>query len=215
MLAPDKTVFISIPDETRPSEARKLHTGMVLSFEEGIYQAEFEEPDLLSQAWQLEEGHEILLYYHHERRFLKQPARVEGFTEGAPNPLIRFEPTGAPVNANQRSCFRVSVAFKNLTAHVGPEKRCALQDVSESGFAVISRKRHAIGHVAGVTLPYGKQVFSGGACIQSIKELRDGGWRYGFYCVDKEISAGSLPRGLRAISQDIQREHMSGSRFYR
>ena len=212
MLAPDKTVFISIPDVNRVSQARKLHTGTVLSFEEGIYEAEFEEPDLLNQAEQLHKGHEILLYYHHEWKFLKQPARVESFMEGSPNPLIRFEPSGTPVNDNQRGCYRVSVAFKNLTAHIGSEKRCPLQDVSESGFAAISRERHAIGHVAGVTLPYGKQVFSGGACIQSIKELRDGSWRYGFSCLDRELTAGSLPRGLDAISHDVQREHLRGFR---
>ena len=36
------------------------------------------------------------------------------------------------------------------------------------------------------------------------------GKRYGFYCIDKQLSPGSLSRGLPLISLAVQREHLRG-----
>ena len=80
--------------------------------------------------------------------------------------------------------------------------------MSETGFSVIACHDIKLGEVINVTLRYEGEAFTGRACLQSVKEIDDQRKRYGFYCVDKQLSPGGLPRGLYLISMAIQREHL-------
>ena len=173
MLGADKNLFLSIPDE---SVVRSLHPGTVVSVEHDIYTAELEEEDV-----PLEEGQEVFIYYEINRAFMKQLARIEAVTQGDPTTSISFATCGDPVSAEDRDCYRVPTAFKELTVTVGPEESCKLLDVSETGFAVIASERYSIGKVVEATFRFQNEVFTGRACLQSMKKLGEGRIRYGFY----------------------------------
>ncbi len=204
MLSPDKNLFVSLPDG---SATVTLHPATVVSIEHDLHTAELEEEDL-----PLEADQEVFIYFELNRTFMKQSARIESVLAGDPKLSIRFQTTGAPVSAEQRQCLRVPVAFKQLTAQIGPEESCPLLDVSETGFSVFASEDYDMGRVVDVSLRYGVETFSGRVCVQSIKNVGEGRKRYGFYCVDKRIAPGSLPRGLYVISMAAQREHLSGLR---
>jgi hypothetical protein len=204
MLGADKNLFLSIPNE---SVLRILHPGTVVSVEHDIYTAELEEEDV-----PLEEGQEVFIYYEIDHTFMKQPARLETVTQGDPKTSISFATSGAPVSAEDRDCYRVPTAFKGLTVTVDPEKSCDLLDVSGTGFAVTASEHYGIGELVEVALRFRSEAFSGRACLQSMKKLGEGRIRYGLYCVDQKIAAGSLSRGLHAISLAIQREHLRALR---
>jgi hypothetical protein len=129
----------------------------------------------------LEEGQEVFIYYEINRIFMKQLARIETVTQGDPKTSIRFGTSGHAVSAEDRDCYRVPTAFKELTATVGPEGSCKLLDVSGTGFAVIASEHYRIGELVEVELRYRSEAFSGRACLQSMKQLAEGRIRYGFY----------------------------------
>ncbi len=204
MLSPDKNFFVSIPAE---SEEQVLHPGTVVSVEDKIYTAELEEEDLLTKA-----GQEVLIYYEVERTFMKELAWIQKVIQGDPKPAISFGTSGKPICTDSRACYRVPLAIKNLTANVGLEEGCKLLEVSQAGFAIIASHFLTKGELIEATLCYGHGEFSGRARVQSVKELGHGRRRYGFYCVDKKMADGSLPRGLHMISMVVQRDHLRGSR---
>jgi hypothetical protein len=204
MLSPNKNLFVSLPAE---SVMRILHPGTVVSIEDDVYTAELEEEDL-----RLKVGQEVLIHYEAKRTFTRQPAEIEAVRQGDPKPAISFAMSGKAVSTDSRGCYRVPLAFKNLTAKVGPEKDCRLLEVSETGFAIIASEPHTIGDIVDATLCYRYGEFSGRACVRSIKELGEVRKRYGFSCMDKNMADGSLPRGLYIISCAIHRDHLGGLR---
>ncbi len=202
MLSPDKNIFLSIPDE---SVMLILHPAQVVACNHDVYTAVVEEDDVL-----LEPEQEIFLYFEISRSFMKQSARIKEVAPEDAKRLIRFTTIGNAVSSEKREVYRVPIQFRELTASIGGEKNCRLQDVSETGFSVIAYLDINIGEVTQATLRYEDEAFSGRACLQSVKQLDGKGKRYGFYCIDKQLSPGSLPRGLHLISLAVQREHLRG-----
>ncbi len=204
MLSPDKNIFLSIPEE---SVMLILHPAQVVACDQDVYTAVVEEDDVL-----LEPEQEVFLYFEISGTFMKQLARIEGVAREDPKRWIRFTTIGNAVSSEKREVYRVPVQFRELSATIGGEKNCRLQDVSDTGFSVIACLDINIGEVSQVTLRYEDEEFNGRASLQSVKQLDGKGKRYGFYCVDKQLSPGSLPRGLHLISLAVQREHVRGLR---
>ena len=202
MLSPDQNIFLSIPEE---SVMLILHPARVVACDHDVYTAVVEEDDVL-----LEPEQEIFLYFEISGTFMKQSARIKEVAPEDPKRLIRFTTIGNAVSSEKREVYRVPVHFRKLTATIGGEKNCRLQDVSDTGFSVIACLDVNIGKITQATLRYEDEPFTGRACLQSVKQLDGKGKRYGFYCVDKQLSPGSLLRGLHLISLAVQREHLRG-----
>ena len=112
------------------------------------------------------------------------------------------------MSAEKREVYRVPTEFRGLTTTIGEERNCRLQDVSATGFGVIVRRDIKLGEVVKATLYYEGHAFTGRASVQSVTKIEDQRKRCGFYCLDKQVSPASLPRGLHLISMGIQREHL-------
>ena len=70
MLAVGNDVFLQLPSDTN---RRVLHPGRIEAVSDNAYAV-----NLLESGLALEPGASILLYFEHDRKFVKQPVRVEG-----------------------------------------------------------------------------------------------------------------------------------------
>lgn len=196
-------LFVRIPEDF---EQRILHPAKVTAIENDLYSFEFEESDL-----DLPPKTEIVVYYEVEQEFLQQTARIEMISpdpEADVGPIIGVSITGEPVSAESRHCFRVSTALDNLEADIATEQRCKLMDVSPTGFAVAADGAYGIGNVINAVLRHEGKRYKGRVCVQSIKALRTGKVRYGFYCIDDHGPNSNLPQGLQKIRATMQREQL-------
>lgn len=196
-------LFVRIPEDF---EQRILHPAKVTAIENDLYSFEFEESDL-----DLQPKTEIVVYYAVEQEFLQQTARIEMISpdpEADVGPIIGVSITGEPVSAESRHCFRVSTALGNLEADIATEQRCKLMDVSPTGFAVAADGAYGIGNVINAVLRHDGKRYKGRVCVQSIKALRTGKVRYGFYCTDDHGPNSNLPQGLQKIRAAMQREQL-------
>ena len=203
MLNIDTELFVRIPQDF---EQRILHPAKVTAIENDLYSFEFEESDL-----DLQPKEKIAVYYEIAQEFLQQTARIEMVSpnpEAAAGPIIGVSITGKPVPAESRHCFRVSTALGNLEADIATEQRCKLMDVSLTGFAVAADGAYGIGNVINAVLRHEGKRYKGRVCVQSIKALRTGKVRYGFYCIDNHGPSGNLPQGLQKIHTAMQREQL-------
>ena len=201
MLSLDLDLFVRIPNET---PTRVLHGAKVTGINDNLFSLELEEEGVV-----LEEKSEILVYYHRNREFLQQSARVETVTTLDPKGIIAIELHGEPVSAESRECYRVSTVLSGLSATFGPEENCKLNDVSITGFSVTAAEKYEIGAHVSAIIEYEGESFSGTACVQSVRELGEGRIRYGLHCVSNEAEGGfDLQRGLRQIGTAIQRQQM-------
>jgi hypothetical protein len=76
-----------------------------------------------------------------------------------------------------------------------------LLDVSEVGFAVMADTPHAIDDVVRVRIRHDGVEYVGNARIKSTREIWEGRYRYGLYCLFERDDAGTLPHGLAEISK--------------
>ena len=210
MLRKDGEIFLQHPDET---SRRILHRGTITEIgEEKSYIAQFEEQDLGIEA-----DLEFLLYYELRQKFVKQGARIvevivaeDGTEEDATavqEQPVRFVTTSDPAPAESRECYRVSTAVANIIIEVAKED-CKLLDVSITGFAVVSTQDHKIGSTLVTTLTHEDQRFTGNACVQSVRELPDGSFRFGLLCSDQNARESELKKGLQKMSMFLQREQL-------
>jgi hypothetical protein len=201
MLSSGLDLFVQHPQKTAE---RELLPATIIDVNNDIYSIRLENSDVT-----LEAGSELLLYYDRDREFVQQAARVETVELTTPHLVAAIVLVGAPVSAESRECYRVSLVLSGLTATFGPEENCQLNDVSITGFSVTASRRYEIGAHVPATLEFEGRSFFGASCIQSVRELRDGRIRYGLHCVNDEKFGGfELQRGLRHIAAAIQRQQM-------
>ena len=196
-------LFLQLPCE---SQDRVLHAGTVLSISEGLIVAEFEESNLA-----LDGGTQLLMYFEHNRKFMKQPATIEEAivrVDDTAKPAFRIRPMGEPVSSEDRQNFRTSTEFSEVIVRVGNESDCKVFDVSPMGFSFISETRYQIGQILPVVVAFEGKRFSGNGCVQSIRELPAGEIRYGVYCADSRLDPANLMRGLQQISMAVQRQQL-------
>ncbi len=200
MLGMDKELFVQISGE---SDRRILHPAKVVGVTDGVFTAEPEETDL-----ELCDGQEVLVYYNVRRDFVKQAARVSGELQTEPRVMFSFETLGDTISADGRECYRVSTVISDLTAELGTETECKLLDISTTGFAVESTQSFNVAGIVDAAISHDGERFAGPVCIQSVRELRRGGIRYGVSCAEDRSSQSNLLEGVRRVSTAVQREQL-------
>ncbi len=216
-------LFLQFPHESR---TRLLHQGTVLDVSPGAFQAMFEEEKLPIAA-----GQELMIYFDRQGKFLKQPARVivvhdpastettpadpaaeQGGDDSVPMAqaiglVCALQPVGQPVSAESRQSYRVSTVISDRRAELNGEM-CKLLDVSASGYAVISRKQYKFGQILEGAVTLHHETFRGQVCVQSIRELGEGRYRYGLYCAEDRAQRGGLKEGLPKLTMALQIEQL-------
>jgi len=178
---------------------RRLHIGCIESFEGEMIIAEFEEEGLEAPKV----GQSIILYYRTEEDFAQQPATVTEIRSEAPMLVFVCEPTAAPVSAESRHTPRIPTVASDLVATVAVGELCPVLDLSVSGLAVMSSATLEIGDVVAITIEGGDGSFTGSACVQSTRELWEGRFRYGLYCLE-DTGDADLKAGLGHLAATMQ-----------
>ncbi len=192
--------FVQIPDG---SNERILYAALVEDVEERSYTARLEEDEA-----PLKGGQNVFIFYEFKGEFVRQPACTSALSHTQSGINFAFQFTGEPVSAERRQCYRVSTVMAAITATFGDEEKCAVLDVSATGFAVLGTKQRKIGHVVETIVSCGDENFSGQGRIESIRESNCGRFRYGLHCVDARPGREALRIGLQKISAAVQREHL-------
>ncbi len=200
MLSTKSGFFLRIPNE---SDERILHPAKVVEVQDKIYTAQLEEAGLPLTA-----GQDVLLYYEIDRKFMQQAARIDAVMQDGPEPIVGLETTGEPMSAEERQWYRVSAVLADLTATLGSEEPCPIQDVSTVGFAVLARDRHYVGNVVTATVHYKGRHHTGSATVQSVRDLGDGRIRYGLACAEDKQGGADLNKCLHTITMAIQRQQL-------
>ena len=188
------------------SEQRVLHpaTRVFVKVMEDSYSAEVEEVNLAVEA-----GQDIIVYFENNRRFMQQPARIDGLEKADWQLIISFTTTGEPASAESRQHYRVSTVFlPGLTAELGTKPVYWVVDVGVTGFGVIAKEQYSIGNQVDASIEYEGHKYTGNVCIQSVKELREGRIRYGLQCASAKTSQDNLKKGLQNMSVKIQQEQL-------
>ena len=199
MLTTGDGLFLQIPNESRQ---RVLHPATVVNRAEDTFSITLEE------GLTLEPGQDVLLFFENKREFMQQPGHIDTVLPSDSAPILGIRTAGKPVSAESRQCFRVSTIMSILTASVGNLQSCPLADVSATGFSVIAQSPFRIGDVVPVTLAFEDERFPGKACIQSVKDLGSGRFRFGLHCINDREAGSDLERGLRHISTEVQRQQL-------
>lgn len=199
MVGIGKDFYLRIPDK---SKRRVLHPAKVTAVTDGVYSAELEEKTGVS----LKQGQEVIVYFRHLQKFLKQPATIDSVSDDVSE--FTFTMMGEPASAEDREFYRVSTVVSDLRAKVGSVEECALVNVSLGGFAVVSSERYEVGDMVEVKLSFDGRVFAGKGCVQSVRELDQYRIRYGMVCADDKRSGETLRAGLHRISMYVQRQQL-------
>ncbi|MCP3903789.1 MAG: PilZ domain-containing protein [Planctomycetes bacterium] len=178
---------------------RRLHIGCVDSVEGETIIAEFEEEGLDPPTG----GQAVIFYYQHDGVFTQQPAKVTEIRREAPVLSFAIEPTGEPVSAECRQTPRVATVASDLVATIAGTELCPVLDVSVAGLSIMSSTSLEIGDVVTVRIESGSLSFEGSACIQSTRELWEGRYRYGLYCLD-DVGDAELQAGLAQVAEAMQ-----------
>ena len=219
MLTTGQNVFLQIVDNPPralcPSGAVEV-TGTALTVR--IKDSCAPDVDEILQA--VEIGQETLIYYTLEHEFLNQPVRVDEVLSPEPDAidacqdggnavLVSMKTLGAPVSAESRQCYRVSTVVAELTTSFDRYDDCELVDVSNTGFAVTSEEEFPVGAVITDTPRFEDLEPSGPVCIQSVRELKDGRFRYGLHCVEL-----SFQKQMQKLRMPLQQSETAANRLY-
>jgi hypothetical protein len=195
----DMEIFLRTPEDSA------LHPGKVSSIADKGCNAVFE-----ADAFRLEEGAEILVYYELSRRFMQQPARVVSVAQAEENRIsLELETTGDPVSAENRECYRVSCYAADISAKLGGDSEtCEVLDLSATGFAVFSKAEYQVGQSLEATLYHDGNPATGTVVVQSASEYGKQ-MRYGLRALDDERPDATLKQALNRVNLAIQREQVA------
>jgi hypothetical protein len=209
MLKLEQDVFLQLGSESR----RLLHPTKVIQANDNAITVMLEgnrlSLDVDGDGLALKMYQDILIYYNLRREFLKQAARIvdvfriEDEVHDQDSEWVSLVISGAPVPAESRQSYRVSTIHAELTASFGGSAACQLVDVSSKGFAVISPEKHTVGTVVTATPCFEDLQPTGEVCIQSVRALNDGRYRYGVHCVKQSFQAE-----LQKLCMLLQRQQL-------
>ncbi len=200
MLEPGYEMFLQ-----KPSNASRhaLLPMQVLRVENEVCIVELDE-----LAAGLENDLDVVVYFEHNRRFMKQAARIQSILlEDDALPQMIIEPTGKPIDAESRQCYRVSTVMNDRTVLFNHEI-CPLLDVSATGYAVMTSQELKIGQQTQTVLAHNNQSYAGMACVQSIQVLDNQRTRYGMHCMEHGHAKNKLAAGLHQLNMATQREQL-------
>ncbi|MHC5114885.1 MAG: PilZ domain-containing protein [Planctomycetota bacterium] len=192
---------IDSPDRGKPAAGgpRRLHIGCVESVDDATVIAEFEEEDLQPPTI----GQSIILYFQTDEGFCQQPAKVTEIRREAPVLVFAAEPMAPVVSAECRQTPRIQTVASDLVATIGDEELCPILDLSRNGLSVMSSLALEIGDVVTVFIEGGDGTYRGSACVQSTRELWEGRFRYGMYCLD-DTGDADLMSGLAHLASTMK-----------
>jgi len=213
-------LFVQLPNETA---SRVLHGATTVRRDNDTWLIRVDDDTL-----PFEPGQSLFVYFERQREFMQQPATVVAIeVEPAPEATdaepgatserqahsdsgvtLQLQTHGQAVSAESRQCYRASTAVSKRTATLDDESDCLLLDVSMTGFAVRSRTARQVGDIVKTVLHENGRTWSGHACIQSVREIIPGQWRYGLHCADSKATEGDLHKGLQSINLAVQREQL-------
>ena len=176
----------------------------------------------VGEPFAFEVDQEVLMFFTAKREFMQQIGRItEIVAATAPvdpeadamkeGPVFVLEPVGDPISAESRQTYRVSTISAGIQAHLGKESNLQVQDLSATGFAVLSDQRYSIGQVIDVKVRHGEEACHGLVSVQSFRELESGRLRYGLRAMEKDTHAKDFLRTLQRISFAVQREQLQRS----
>jgi hypothetical protein len=186
-----------------PSRGRVLHPGIVSEIGDDAWTLSFE-----TRYRVVETGEEKLIYFNQARVFTQQSVRVaEQWTDGPPFTLV-VKAIDDPVSAGTREEDRVSTVGIGLTAMIEDEVDCPVQDVSLSGLAAISARKHKVGRCLDIAIRYGDEEYVGQVEVQSVHPIDSVKTRYGLLGVFDTAEGRNLQNGLTRMTLEIQQRHL-------
>ena len=153
-----------------------------------------------SEAIALSEGDELIAYFHGRREFMQQVVRVIEIAGDGSGPRVGFEAVGDEISAENRETLRTGTLSANLFATIGEDRQLSVEDISATGFAVLSTAQYAVGATLDVSLGFAGDFYSGAVVVQSVRERGPGTARYGL----RALEVGDLRDGLDEISCALQ-----------
>jgi hypothetical protein len=126
--------------------------------------------------------------------------------------VVGLELTGAPISAETRQCYRVSAITTDVSCIVGDEANCPLVDISLTGFSVLATEAPEQGRVIDVSIGFEGLEYEGRACVQSVVPRGADRIRIGLHCVDDHQAGGTLLKGLKHMTMQIQRRQLQRRR---
>ena len=194
-------IFLRLPNS---GNDRLLHPAVVEAASE-------QETRLLlkEEGVEVSEDLDVILYFKRKHSFLQQPAHITAVELDDTTYIVTLTTSGDPISAEGREFYRVTAISADVDAKVGSGEPCRLQNVSASGFAIVSSDNFSIGEILPVVLRYKNTEYTGTVCIQTIRALGRNRTRYGLSCVSGAILGNSLLDGLTRLSLLIQRDQLS------
>jgi hypothetical protein len=186
-----------------PSRGRVLQPGTVGEIRDGAWTLCFE-----TRPKAVETGGEQLVYYNQSRAFVQQPVLVETQSSGGPPFVLTLKSIGDAVSAGTREEDRVSTLGTGLTAMIEDEDGCPVQDVSLSGLAAVSARKHNIGRCLEIAIRYGDDEYVGQVEVQCVHPIDGERTRYGLLGVFDTAEGRRLQNGLTRITLDIQQKRL-------
>lgn len=165
---------------------------------------------------------EVLMYFTPKREFMQQIGRITAIevadTPVNPEqnevedrgPIFVLEPIGDPISAESRQYYRVSTISARIEARFGKDgAKLQVQDLSATGFAVLSDERFSVGQMVDVAIRHEDEGCHGKVSIQSFRELESGKLRYGLRAIEEDPHARNFLKTLHRISLAVQREQLA------
>jgi hypothetical protein len=200
MIEKESELFFQFPSET---SRRILHPVVVTDASGETFTARFEEPGLVPKP-----GQNVLIYFEDGREFKQQSVRITSVHESDSLAVFTFETTGHPVSAEGRENFRARTIALDLFCEFDAEKRCAVHDVSATGLCVVASSMHRVGDNISIAFEYDGILAEGTVCVQSVRELHSGRFRYGLHSIGKDEQAAAFRDALSRIGLGVQRAQL-------
>jgi hypothetical protein len=164
-------------------------------------------------------GRKLAILFEDGRRFVTQEAVVEGVIDREAadersydeqsrmdldqdsRPVVVLKRIGDPVLAESRECYRVRTVPLNMTVNFGSCSECELTDISQTGFAVLSDESFEQKSVVEAALPGTDGLVHGHVRVQSVRELRNGRFRYGV-----AVFGRGMQMACASLATELQRQ---------
>ena len=192
MFKPETKLLVQEPTV----DTRLLRSATVVEARDESFSIRFD-----AETMDLDAGLELILYFHGDREFMQQIVRVIQVVDSEAKPIIELESAGDPVPAENRQAHRVSAISADIIAALAEDRNLPVQDVSSTGFAVVSAGQYPMGSVLQVSLSFEDDIYSGQASVQNVREFTPTRIRYGLRATEE----GDLQEGLHQISLALQR----------
>jgi hypothetical protein len=122
--------------------------------------------------------------------------------------VLTVKTIGEAVSVGTREEDRVSTVGTGLTAMIEDEADCPVQDISLSGLAALSARRHHIGRCLEIAIRYESEEYVGEVEVQCAHPVDDGKIRYGLLGVFDTAEGRNLQNGLTRMTLELQQRRL-------